>query len=151
MREKPRTGGRRWGSLICHAGFQALAILALANAMIPTTFGTQTLLITTIRFLTLQATAFSSAVGAAIPLTAITVAADVEHPAAGRIATNELVEDAATGSRHGPGKGVVDNCADHARMTLPPLESSVDLGLPMKNPGCSNSRGSLSLSGDASY
>lgn len=94
--------------MICHAGFQAPAVLALANAMIPTPFGAQTLLITTISFLTLQPADFSSAVGAAIPLTAITVAADVEHPAAARIVTNELVEDTATGSRHGPGEGTLD-------------------------------------------
>jgi len=39
-----------------------LEILALANAMILTPFGTETLLITAIGFLTLQATGFSPAV-----------------------------------------------------------------------------------------
>lgn len=111
--------------MICHAGFQAPAVLALANAMIPTPFSTQTLLITTIGFLTLLATGFSSAGEAAIPLAAITVAADVEHPAAGRVVTNELVEDAATGSWHGPGEGTLDklcrSCQDGSRYVGAPL------------------------------
>ncbi len=111
--------------MICHAGFEALAVLALASTMIPTPFGTQTLLMTTIGLLTLQATGFSSTVRAAIPLTAIAVAADVEHPAAGKIVTNELVDDTATGSRHGPGDGTLDklrrSCQDGSRCAGAPL------------------------------
>lgn len=88
--------------MICHAGFQASEVFALAKAMILTPFGTQTLLITAIGFLTLQATGFSAAVGAAITLAAITMAADMKRPTAGRIVTNELVKDGGTSSRHGP-------------------------------------------------
>ena len=111
--------------MICHAGFQAPTVLALATAVIPTPFGTQTLLITTISFLTLQAAAFSSAVVAAIPLAAITVAADVEHPGAGGIVTNKFVENTATGSRHGPGEGTLDklrrSCQHSPRYVGAPL------------------------------
>ena len=119
--------------------------------MISTPFGTQTLLITTISFLTLQAAGFSSAVGAAIPLAAITVAADVEHPAAGRIVTNELVEDAATGSRHGPGEGTLDklrrSCQDGSRYVGAPL-----IGAANEKPRLLEQPGFLlHLSGDACY
>lgn len=124
-RGKPRIGGRRWGSLICHAGLQALAVLALANTMISTPFGTQTLLITAVGFSMLQATGFSPTVGAAIPLAAKTVAADIKQPTAGREVTNELVKDRETGSRHGPGEGTVDNlcrsCQDDSRCVGAPL------------------------------
>jgi len=88
--------------LICHVGFQALAVFALAKAMVLMPFGTQALLIMAIGLLTLQATGFTPAVTAAVPLAAIAVAADVKHPTAGSIVTNELVKDAGTGSRHGP-------------------------------------------------
>ena len=107
------------GSLICHAGVQALAILVLAIAMIITPFVTQALLITAIGFLALQATGFSSAVAAAIPLAAITVAADMKHPAAGRIVTNDLVKDRRTGTRHACEEGTLDklcrSCEDGSR------------------------------------
>jgi hypothetical protein len=86
--------------LICHAGFQALAILALASAMILAPFDTETLFITAIGFVALQATGFFPAGAAAITLAAITVAADVKHPTAGRKLTNEFVKDGGIGSRH---------------------------------------------------
>src|SRR5260370_42151149 len=54
-RGKVRTQERRKGRLICHAGFQALTILALASAMILTPFGTETLFIAAIGFMALQA------------------------------------------------------------------------------------------------
>lgn len=92
------------GSLICHAGVQSLAVLALSIAMITTPFGAQTLLITAIGFLTLQATGFSPATVVAIPLAAITVAADIKHPTAGSIVTNDLVKDRGTDSRHASGE-----------------------------------------------
>ncbi len=107
------------GSLICHAVFQALAIFVLALAMITTPFGTQTLLITAIGFLTLQATGFSPAGRAAIALAAIAVAADMKHPAAGRMVTNDLVKDRGTGGRHACEEGTVDkqcrSCEDGSR------------------------------------
>jgi hypothetical protein len=108
------------GSLICHAGVQSLAVLALAIGMITTPFGTQTLLITAIGFLTLQTTGFSPAAAAAIPLAAIAVAADVKHSTAGRIVTSELVKkDGGTGSRHGLREGALDSlrrsCQDGSR------------------------------------
>lgn len=107
------------GSLICHAGVQSLAVLALAIAMITTPFGAQTLLITAIGFLTLQATGFSPAAVAAIPLAAITVAADMKHPTAGSIVTSDLVKDRGTDSRHASGEGTLDklcrSCEDGSR------------------------------------
>lgn len=97
--------------MICHAGLQALAILALASAMILTPFGAETLFITAIGFVALQAAGFFPAAAAAITLAAITVTADVKHPAAGRKVTNEFVKDGGTGSQHGPGQRTLDKPA----------------------------------------
>ena len=99
-RIKVGAGGRRKGRLICHAGFQALAILTLASAMILTPLDTETLFIAAIGFVALQAAGFFLAAAAAITLAAITVTADVKHPTAGRKVTNEFVKDGGTGSRH---------------------------------------------------
>ena len=119
-RSKVRTGGRRKGRLICHAGLQALA-----SAMILTPFDTKTLFITAIGFVALQATRFFPAAAAAITLAAITVAADVKHPTARRKATNEFVKDGGTGSRHWLGEGTLDNrrrsCQDDSRYVGAPL------------------------------
>ena len=64
--------------------------------------GTETLFITAISFVALQAAASFPAAAAAITLAAITVAGDIKHPMAGSKVTNELVKDRGTGSRHWP-------------------------------------------------
>ena len=111
--------------MICHVGFQALAILALASAMILTPFDTETLFITAIGFVALQTTRFFPAAAAAITLATITVAADVKHLTARRKATNEFVKDGGTGSRHWFGEGTLDNrrrsCQDDSRYVGAPL------------------------------
>ncbi|HVH60932.1 MAG TPA: hypothetical protein VM709_11380 [Candidatus Sulfotelmatobacter sp.] len=69
--------------MICHADFQALAILALAVAMIPTPCVTETLFIPAISFLALLVTGFFTAGVAAVAVPSVAVATDPEQLAAG--------------------------------------------------------------------
>jgi hypothetical protein len=71
------------GRLICHAGFQALAIVALAGAMILKPCFAETLFISAIGVATLLATSFFSAAVAAVTVPSVAVATDPELLAAG--------------------------------------------------------------------
>jgi hypothetical protein len=113
--------------LIRHAGFQAAAVLPLAVAMIVTAPGG--LLMTAIGLAALQAASLLPAAGAAISLAAITGAADIKHPAAGKKATNEVVKDGGAGRRHGFRKGTLDNRRRSCQDALGGW-SSVDRGRP---------------------
>jgi hypothetical protein len=73
----------RKGRLICHAGFQALAIVALAGAMILKPCFAETLFISAIGVATLLATSFFPAGVAAITVPSVAVATDPEQLAAG--------------------------------------------------------------------
>jgi hypothetical protein len=67
------------------------------------------LLMAAIGLAALQAASFFPAAGAAITLAAITVAADIEYPAAESKVTNDLVKDGGAGRRHCFRKGTLDN------------------------------------------
>lgn len=69
--------------MICHAGFQALAIVALASAMILKPCFAKTLFISAIGVATLLATSFSPAGVAAVTVTSVAVATDPEQLSAG--------------------------------------------------------------------
>ena len=126
-RNQVGTGERAKGRLIRHAGFQAAAVLTLAVAMIITAPGG--LLMMAIGLATLQAASLFPAAGAAITLAAITVAADIKHPAAGRKVTNQRVKDRRTVRRHGFRKGILDNRRRSCQDALG-YWSSVDRGRP---------------------
>jgi len=63
--------------LIRHARFQASAILPLAVAVIVTSLGT--LLMAAVGLAALEAAGFFTAMGTAITLAAVTMAAEIEH------------------------------------------------------------------------
>lgn len=69
--------------MICHAGFQALAILALALAMILTPCDAETLFIPAISFLALPATCFFPAGVTTVKVPSVAVATDPKQLAAG--------------------------------------------------------------------
>ena len=69
--------------MICHAGFQALAIVALAGAMILKPCFAETLFISAIGVATLLATSFFPTWVAAVPVPSVAVATDPEQLAAG--------------------------------------------------------------------
>jgi hypothetical protein len=96
--DQVRTGRRAEGRFICHAGFQAPTILALAVAMIGASVGI--LLVATVRLAALLAEGFLAAAGGAITLPTITVTAEIEHRPTRRKVTNALAENRGTSGQH---------------------------------------------------
>jgi hypothetical protein len=97
-------GGRE--TLIRHASFQVLAVLALAVAVIVTSLAS--LLVSAVGLAELQAARFLPATETAITLAAITTAAEIKHRAAGRKMTHALAKNGRVGNRHGLRKGALD-------------------------------------------
>jgi hypothetical protein len=94
---------------ICHASFQAPAVLSLAVAMVAPPLQAETSVIATVGLRVLQAAGFLAATRAAITLAAITVAAEREHRATGREVTNAWAESRGTSGRHRFREAAVDN------------------------------------------
>src|ERR1700687_3420570 len=88
-RRQIHIGGSTQGRLICHASFQALAILALALTMIEAPLQAETLVIAAVSLAALETAGFFPAMGTAITLTAVTVRAEIKHRATGGEGTHE--------------------------------------------------------------
>jgi hypothetical protein len=84
-----------------------LAILSLAVAVIVTSVGT--LLMAAVGLAKLEAAGFFTATGTAITLAAVTMAAEIEHCAAGRKMTHALAKNSGTSNRHRLRKGSLDS------------------------------------------
>ena len=100
-------GRNRKGRLIRHAGFQALAVIALAVTMIETPF--KTLLMAAVGLAALQAKGFLPATGGTVALATIAVAAEIEHRPTGRKTADPLAENRGTSNTHRFGEAAVDN------------------------------------------
>ena len=109
--------------MIRHAGFQSLAVLALAVTMIRTPFGA--LLVAAVGLAALEAAGFFAASRAAILLAAIAMAAEIKHRAAGEKATHTLTKGCGTGRRHRFPEEALDNrrrsCQDDSRLLEVPF------------------------------
>jgi hypothetical protein len=108
-RGQVRTRRRTKGRLICHARFQALAILALALTMIKSPIQAEALFIAAVGLAALEPAGLFTASRAAILLAPITVAAEIKHRAAGRKATRTLTNDCRTDRRHRFREEALDN------------------------------------------
>jgi hypothetical protein len=100
-------GRSRKGRFIRHAGFQTAPVLSLAVAVIGASVGV--LLVTTIGLAALEAQGFLAAMGTAITLAAVTMAAEIKNRAAGRKVTHALAKDRGTCNRHRFREGALDN------------------------------------------
>jgi hypothetical protein len=118
--------------------------------MIQTPFGT--LLVATIRLLALLAARFLAAPGAAVPLPAITMTAEIKnHPTRGKM-TNPLTKNDLTRNGHRHPEAELDNrCRSWQDDSHTDLEV-LDLGPPIKRPRLLQQPGSfVSAFGNSSY
>jgi len=127
------------GTLIRHALLAApLAVGVLTIPMIETAF--RALLVAAVRLVAFLAARFLSATRAAVPLSAITMTAQIENSEARGEAANPLTENSWAGSGHRSPEAELDNrrrsWQDDSHTDLEVL----DLGPPNKKPGCSNNR-----------
>ena len=134
--------------MIRHAGFQALAVIALAVTMIETPF--KTLLMAAVGLAALQAKGFLPATGGTVALATIAVAAEIEHRPTGRKTADPLRKTVEQATRTGlETEQWGTTGADHDRMTG--VREVLDQGHQQKAPAASNNRGLLSAFGNSSY